>query len=74
MVLSKSAKIMPGIQNNFDESFILVIIMGSIRKIYTLHAIQYLLATLISMGLILFNSNKVFIFPFYLLVEKFGKW
>ena len=47
--------------------------MGSIRKIYTLHAIQYLLATLISMGLILFNSNKVFIFPFYLLVEKFGK-
>jgi len=47
VVLSKSAKIMP------------VIIMGSLRKVYTLHPVQYLLATLISIGLILFNSHKL---------------
>ena len=33
--------------------------MGAIRKIYTIHPLQYLLATLITLGLILFNSNKV---------------
>eukprot|EP00347_Sterkiella_histriomuscorum_P004006 403362113 len=47
VVLSKSAKIMP------------VIIMGSIRKVYTLHYSQYILAILISTGLIMFNSNKL---------------
>lgn len=47
VVLSKSAKIMP------------VIIMGAIRKVYKLEPIQYLLATTISAGLILFNSHKL---------------
>jgi hypothetical protein len=47
MVLAKSAKIMP------------VIIVGSWRGVYKMEKSQYLLATLITMGLILFNSNKV---------------
>lgn len=37
----------------------LVIIVGSIRNIYKLHSVQYLLATLITIGLILFNSKKL---------------
>jgi hypothetical protein len=38
---------------------IIVIIVGSIRKIYKLHTVQYLLATLITIGLVLFNYQKV---------------
>lgn len=47
VVLSKSAKIMP------------VIIIGSIRKIYKLQSVQYILAILITIGLVLFNSKKL---------------
>ena len=58
VVLSKSAKIMPGKICRFNHS-IIVIIVGSIRKIYKLHTVQYLLATLITIGLVLFNYQKV---------------
>ena len=37
----------------------LVILIGAIRKIYTVHYSQYLLASMISAGLILFNSHEV---------------
>ena len=58
VVLSKSAKIMPGKYESINHS-IIVIIVGSIRKIYKLHTVQYLLATLITIGLVLFNYQKV---------------
>ena len=58
VVLSKSAKIMPGKICSIIHS-IIVIIVGSIRKIYKLHTVQYLLATLITIGLVLFNYQKV---------------
>jgi hypothetical protein len=58
MVLSKSAKIMPG--KRFKEYHMhIVIIIGSIRKVYTMHWSQYILASFITIGLILFNSSKV---------------
>jgi hypothetical protein len=68
VVLSKSAKIMPG--NNYFLFKHLVIIVGSIRKIYKLHAVQYVLATLITVGLVLFNFSKVMINLSYNLAEK----
>lgn len=58
VVLSKSAKIMPGKIYRMNHA-IIVIIVGSIRKIYKLHTVQYLLATLITIGLVLFNYQKV---------------
>jgi hypothetical protein len=58
VVLSKSAKIMPGKFESITHARI-VIIVGSIRKIYKLHTVQYLLATLITIGLVLFNYQKV---------------
>jgi hypothetical protein len=58
VVLSKSAKIMPGKFESLNNT-IIVIIVGSIRKIYKLHTVQYLLATLITIGLVLFNYQKV---------------
>ena len=58
VVLSKSAKIMPGKFESITHA-IIVIIVGSIRKIYKLHTVQYLLATLITIGLVLFNYQKV---------------
>lgn len=47
VVLAKSAKIMP------------VIIIGTIRGMYSLRPVQYLMAVLITGGLVLFNSKKV---------------
>ncbi len=36
-----------------------MIIVGSIRKVYTMHWTQYILATFITLGLVLFNYDKV---------------
>lgn len=47
VVLSKSAKIMP------------VIIIGALRKVHTVHPEQYVMAALITTGLVLFNSKKM---------------
>eukprot|EP00350_Pseudokeronopsis_sp_OXSARD2_P004246 CAMPEP_0170540608 /NCGR_PEP_ID=MMETSP0211-20121228/584_1 /TAXON_ID=311385 /ORGANISM="Pseudokeronopsis sp., Strain OXSARD2" /LENGTH=127 /DNA_ID=CAMNT_0010843081 /DNA_START=403 /DNA_END=786 /DNA_ORIENTATION=+ len=47
MVLAKSAKIMP------------VIIVGSLRRVYKTHWTQYVLASFITIGLIIFNSHKI---------------
>jgi len=47
VVLSKSAKVIP------------VILIGSIRGVYTPNARQFLIAFFITFGLVIFNINKV---------------
>lgn len=58
VVLSKSAKIIPG--KVFNHIFV-VIIVGVIRGIYKLHPIQYVLAVSITVGLVLFNAKEVIV-------------
>lgn len=47
VVLAKSAKTIP------------IIIVGAVRGVYKIKPVQYLMATLITAGLILFDSEKL---------------
>lgn len=59
VMLSKSAKVIP------------VIFVGTLRGIYTPTKKQFIIAIFISLGLIIFNLNKVSVAVFISLLTKF---